>query len=98
MNDRCFLDTNIFIYSIDRRDAVKELKSTELVRDSLSSHKGVVSFQVVQEFFNAQSAWWRPCPPNQRNSIWRESSFRSCAFIPRWLSTKKLLHFGAVTN
>jgi len=52
MNDRCFLDTNIFIYSIDRRDAVKELKATELIRDSLSSLRGIVSFQVVQEFFN----------------------------------------------
>jgi predicted nucleic acid-binding protein len=60
MNDRCFLDTNIFIYSIDRRDAVKELKATELVRDSLSSHKGVVSFQVVQEFFNAQKRMVAP--------------------------------------
>jgi len=52
MNDRFFLDTNIFIYSIDRRDAVKELKATELIRDSLSSLRGIVSFQVVQEFFN----------------------------------------------
>jgi predicted nucleic acid-binding protein len=52
MNDRCFLDANIFIYSIDRRDAVKELKATELIRDSLSSLRGIVSFQVVQEFFN----------------------------------------------
>jgi predicted nucleic acid-binding protein len=52
MNDRCFLDTNIFIYSIDRRDPVKALKATELIRDSLSSLRGIVSFQVVQEFFN----------------------------------------------
>ena len=55
MNDRCFLDTNIFIYSIDRRDRVKEHKAAELIRDSLSSLKGVVSFQVVQEFFNVAS-------------------------------------------
>ena len=55
MNDRCFLDTNIFIYSIDRRDRVKEQKAAELIRDSLSSLKGVVSFQVVQEFFNVAS-------------------------------------------
>lgn len=52
MNDRCFLDTNIFIYSIDRRDPVKEQKAAKLIRDSLGSLKGVVSFQVVQEFFN----------------------------------------------
>ena len=52
MNDRYFLDTNIFIYSIDRRDQVKEQKAATLIRDSLGSLKGVVSFQVVQEFFN----------------------------------------------
>jgi predicted nucleic acid-binding protein len=55
MNDRSFLDTNIFIYSIDRRDAGKEKKAADLIRDSLSSLKGVVSFQVVQEFFNVAS-------------------------------------------
>ena len=46
------LDTNIFIYSIDRRDPVKEQKAAKLIRDSLGSLKGVVSFQVVQEFVN----------------------------------------------
>jgi predicted nucleic acid-binding protein len=55
MSGRCFLDTNIFIYSIDRRDLVKELKAAELIRESLRSLKGVVSFQVVQEFFNVAS-------------------------------------------
>jgi len=52
MNARCFLDTNIFIYSIDRRDPAKERKAAKLIRDKLGSFKGVVSFQVVQEFFN----------------------------------------------
>jgi predicted nucleic acid-binding protein len=52
MSGRCFLDTNIFIYSIDRRDPFKERKAAELIRDCLRSLKGVVSFQVVQEFFN----------------------------------------------
>lgn len=55
MSDRCFLDTNIFVYSIDRRDPVKEQKAAKLIRDNLGSLKGVVSFQVVQEFFNVAS-------------------------------------------
>ena len=55
MKDRCFLDTNIFVYSIDRRDLVKEQKAAKLIRDNLGSLKGVVSFQVVQEFFNVAS-------------------------------------------
>jgi predicted nucleic acid-binding protein len=52
MSARCFLDTNIFIYSIDRRDPAKQRKAAKLIRDNLSSLKGAVSFQVVQEFFN----------------------------------------------
>jgi predicted nucleic acid-binding protein len=55
MKDRCFLDTNIFVYSIDRRDPVKEQKAAKLIRDNLGSLKGVVSFQVVKEFFNVAS-------------------------------------------
>ena len=62
MSDRCFLDTNIFVYSIDRRDPVKEQKAAKLIRDSLGSLKGVVSFQVVQEFFNASKRFVAPMP------------------------------------
>ena len=52
MNDRTFFDTNIFVYSFDRSDAAKSRKSAELIRAGLTSRKGVVSYQVVQEFFN----------------------------------------------
>lgn len=52
MNDRFFLDTNIFVYSFDPNSPAKRSKAEQLVRRALSSHKGVVSFQVVQEFFN----------------------------------------------
>ena len=62
MSDRCFLDTNIFVYSIDRRDPVKEQKAATLIRDSLGSLKGVVSFQVVQEFFNASKRFVASMP------------------------------------
>ena len=52
MNDRSFLDTNIFLYSFDPRDPRKSARADELIRQALSSGQGVVSFQVVQEFFN----------------------------------------------
>ena|ERR1700677_2092763 len=53
MSDRFFLDTNIFIYSFEQSAAVKARKSTELIRKALATQKGIVSYQVVQEFFNA---------------------------------------------
>lgn len=52
MSDRFFLDTNIFVYSFDRSAVVKAQKANELIRTALTTQKGVISFQVVQEFFN----------------------------------------------
>jgi predicted nucleic acid-binding protein len=52
MNDRFFLDTNIFVYSFDQSDAAKSQKSARLIHRALTTHKGVISYQVVQEFFN----------------------------------------------
>lgn len=52
MSDRFFLDTNIFVYSFDQTAAAKARKATQLIREALMTQKGVVSYQVVQEFFN----------------------------------------------
>ena len=52
MSDRFFLDTNIFVYSFDQSSAAKARKATELIREALTTQKGVISYQVVQEFFN----------------------------------------------
>jgi predicted nucleic acid-binding protein len=52
MSDRFFLDTNIFVYSFDQSAAAKARKSEQLIREALTTQKGVISYQVVQEFFN----------------------------------------------
>jgi len=52
MNDRFFLDTNIFVYSFDRSAPQKAKKAEQLIRKAMTTKKGVVSYQVVQEFFN----------------------------------------------
>src|ERR1700733_11947472 len=52
MNGRFFLDTNIFVYSFDRKAPAKARGSLELVQRAVETRKGVVSYQVVQEFFN----------------------------------------------
>jgi predicted nucleic acid-binding protein len=50
--DLFFLDTNIFVYSFDRSAPEKSQRATQLIRKALTTGKGVVSYQVVQEFFN----------------------------------------------
>ena len=52
MSDRFFLDTNIFVYSFDPSSARKSEESGRLINQALTTGKGVISYQVVQEFFN----------------------------------------------
>jgi predicted nucleic acid-binding protein len=52
MSGKAFLDTNIFIYSFDRLDTRKANVAVQLIRDHAVRGNGVISFQVVQEFFN----------------------------------------------
>jgi predicted nucleic acid-binding protein len=52
MSDRVFFDTNIFIYSLDHASPQKAATAKSLIREAQASHNGVISYQVVQEFFN----------------------------------------------
>lgn len=52
MSGKAFLDTNIFIYAYDDRDARKQGRAKQLIRDLLQSGRAVISYQVVHEFFN----------------------------------------------
>lgn len=60
MNDKFFLDTNIFVYMFDARAAQKAEKARRLIKQAVSSRKGVVSQQVVQEFFNLAFKKFQP--------------------------------------
>jgi predicted nucleic acid-binding protein len=51
MAPRYFLDTNIFLYTFDLHSP-KRTKADQLVRRALANGEGIISFQVVQEFFN----------------------------------------------
>jgi predicted nucleic acid-binding protein len=48
---RSFLDTNILVYSDDPRDPAKQAKALDLIKDHLRQRTGVVSLQVLQEYF-----------------------------------------------
>src|SRR3984893_937615 len=52
MNGRFFLDTNIFVYSFDSSSPKKAAQATKLIRTAIETRGGIVSYQVVQEFFN----------------------------------------------
>ena len=52
MSDRFFLDTNIFICSFETTSPKKSAQAKTLIRTAIETRGGIVSYQVVQEFFN----------------------------------------------
>ncbi len=53
MPNRAFLDTNILIYAQDTGSPDKQRKSREIIAQLADSGDGVLSTQVMQEFFVA---------------------------------------------
>ena len=53
MKGKVFLDTNIFVYSIDSSAEQKEKRNVarKLVKTHIREESGVISIQVIQEFF-----------------------------------------------
>ena len=51
MNDKCFVDTNILVYAHDRSAGPKHERARALIEELWSSGQGVLSTQVLQEFY-----------------------------------------------
>src|SRR5262250_1472686 len=52
MSGRFFLDTNVFVYSFDAGSPKKAAQSARLIKSAIETRGGIVSYQVMQEFFN----------------------------------------------
>jgi predicted nucleic acid-binding protein len=53
---KVFLDTNILVYSLDQADAAKKARCRGLIRSLTAESKGVISTQVMQEFYVAATS------------------------------------------
>jgi predicted nucleic acid-binding protein len=53
MSDRTFIDANIFVYAQDSGSPDKQRRSREIITQLADSGNGVISTQVLQEFFVA---------------------------------------------
>ena len=51
MNASCFVDTNILVYAYDRHAGDKHARAKELIETLWENKTGVVSTQVLQEFY-----------------------------------------------
>src|SRR5258708_11836184 len=52
MSARFFLDKKIFAYTFDPKAPAKTKKAAQLIAQAADTGEGIVSYQVVQEFFN----------------------------------------------
>ena len=77
MSDRFFLDTNIFVYSFDESSPKKADRALELIQSGVAARKGVVSYQVVQEFFNVAL-----CKFSQPMSVSDAEQYLAAVFRP----------------
>ena len=51
MKDKIFIDTNIFVYSLDKHDPKKMEKARSILSLVSEKQTGVISTQVMQEFY-----------------------------------------------
>lgn len=51
MTVRCFVDSNVFVYADDRSAGAKRDRARELIREVMGARTGVLSLQVLQEYF-----------------------------------------------
>jgi predicted nucleic acid-binding protein len=52
MNGKYFIDTNVFVYSFANDQPAKQERSMDLIQAGMQSGLGIISTQVIQEFFN----------------------------------------------
>ena len=75
MNAREFLDTNVLIYAHDARDPRKRTCARKLIRRLMRERRGVLSLQVLQEFFAAATRKLGMPSEEARRRILRYSRF-----------------------
>ena len=51
MTSKIFIDTNILVYALDKAEPKKQEKARELLRKTESDRLGVISTQVLQEYY-----------------------------------------------
>jgi predicted nucleic acid-binding protein len=52
MAERCFIDTNILVYTHSKDEPSKQRRALDLLRSLHKSSTGIISTQVLQEFAN----------------------------------------------
>lgn len=83
MSAKYFLDTNIFVYSFDERQADKRERALDLISAALQDRQGITSTQVIQEFLNvATRKFAQPLHPDDCKAYMRMVLAPLCEVYP----------------
>lgn len=83
MKDRVFLDTNIWVYCFDSTDLRKQTRALSLVSHYLDIQTGVISWQVVQEFYHvALHKFKRPLSMDVLENFTQQFLMPMCLVFP----------------
>ncbi len=66
---RIFLDTNLFVYSLERTNVQKRERSRELIIQAQVEGNGVISYQVIHELANVALKSRFRLTPNQTRQV-----------------------------
>jgi predicted nucleic acid-binding protein len=66
---KIFIDTNIFIYTLDQKDEKKRDLARKIVKKVVESHQPVISTQVIKEFYVVASNKLKADPIVVKNII-----------------------------
>ena len=82
MSGKSFLDTNIFVYSYDERDPLKQSIANDLLRSLAIEGEAVISYQVIQEFFNIVMLKIPQKMPHEDAQHYLTTTFRPLHIVP----------------
>jgi predicted nucleic acid-binding protein len=70
MRDKCFVDTNVLVYAHDAGAGEKQEKAVALLERLWDQRRGVVSTQVIQEFYvNVRRKARNPVSPQEARQL-----------------------------
>ena len=83
MDDKFFLDTNILVYCFDDRQPPKRDRAMVLVSEALQTGRGIISWQVVQEFLNVSiRKFSTPLKPEDAKIYLQKVLYPLCQVFP----------------
>jgi len=85
MNAKIFIDTNLLVYSMDQNDPEKKEKSRQVLKKIRDHYRGVLSTQVMQEFYGSATRKLGVDPLLAKNIIQQFENFEVVIISPEMI-------------